>query len=855
MIRYLSHHLTAVSIAALAHLALVGNPSVGDAQEPEVMALVERYCVDCHQKEVSEGGLNLQETKWNLETSALRQRWVQVHDRIQNREMPPNVEDLPDAERASLVKMLGTAIHAADQKEVQEFGRGPMRRLNRDEFQQNLRDVLALPALDIRDMLPEDREGLHFNKTTNMLDMSRVQLAAYLDAAESALLTALASGVKPPPENVYHAVSKRLFSANNTFGGRQAMFFAKDSQAIDNKQLDESQDDPSIELALFRSAHWPYFGYPDGFVAKQPGEYRLRFTARAVHQLPGFQLKPAEKPVPMTFRARKRSGPDVSGDVRATGGMIDIQPEQAEYKTTVRLKENETIEYSLLGLPVPLARNVNNGPPSYRYPPLPPDGQPGVAFQELTITGPISSENWPPKSHQILFGELPLRPVAAGAALPVEVISEQPQDDARRLMRRFASSAVRQPLSEAEVLPFERLVLSRLEAGVPFTEAMLAGYKAFLCSSHMLYLHEPLEPQNHYPIASRLSHFLTNSRPDAPLLELARTQKLRNADRLGSETERLLLSSGAERFIKNFTDYWLDLRHLYRDEPDVRLYPEYRFDAYLIESMESETRAFFTAMIKENLPVSVIVNADFVFANDRLASHYGLASISGSAMRKVPVPSESPYGGLLTQAAILKVTANGTTTSPVVRGAWVMDRLLGQPPPPPPESVSAVEPDIRGAKTIRDLLSLHTKNSSCAGCHARFDPAGLALENFDILGGWRDKYRGVGEGEQVTGIDRAGHDFAYALTQPVDASGRLKDGRSFSDIRELKAFLATDSRQLARNLLQQWIIYSTGTPVRFSDRAEIESILDSCAITGYRTRDLLHKLIQSKIFLGPAGCH
>src|SRR5690606_34125753 len=148
------------------------------------------------------------------------------------------------------------------------------------------------------------------------------------------------------PASEYHAVSKRLFSATNTFGEREAMFFAKDSQAIDNKELDASKDDPSVELALFRSAHWPYFGYPEGFLARQPGEYLVRFKARAVHQLPGFQLKPATAPVPMTFRARKRSGPDVSGDVRATGGILDIQPEQAEYETTVRLKENETIEYS-----------------------------------------------------------------------------------------------------------------------------------------------------------------------------------------------------------------------------------------------------------------------------------------------------------------------------------------------------------------------------------------------------------------------------------------------------------------------------------------------------------------------------
>ena len=180
-----------------------------------------------------------------------------------------------------------------------------------------------------------------------------------------------------------------------------------------------------------------------------------------------------------------------------------------------------------------------------------------------------------------------------------------------------------------------------------------------------------------------------------------------------------------------------------------------------------------------------------------------------------------------------------------------MERLIGEPPPPPPTSVPAVEPDLRGAKTIRELLALHTKSDLCAACHARFDPVGLALENFDILGGWRTRYRGVEQGERVSGIDRAGHDFVYTLAEPVDAAGQLLDGRRFQNIRDLKAILAENPRQLARNLLYQFTLYATGTPVRFADRAELESILDASAANEYSVRDLLHSLVQSSIFLGP----
>ncbi len=833
-------------------LLFAASASVTTATEPPdaIRAVLQSVCLDCHNEQTSAGGLALDLLSFDLAERTHRDRWTQIHDRVAQGEMPPQREDLPDEERTRLVEQLASLLHATDAAEVKDVGRGPMRRLNREEYQQNLRDVLALPTLDIRDILPEDREGQHFNKTAETLDISRVQLTAYLDAAEAALWQALTSGNEPPPSTKYRAVGRDLFTETATFGNREAMFFARDSQAIDDQQLNASPADANIEMALFRSAHWPYYGYPRGFVARLPGEYRVRFSARAVVQLPGYTLQPATFPVPMTFRARKPSGADVSGDVRATGGLLDIQPERAAYETTVHLRDGETFEYSLLGLPVPLARNVDGGPPTYRYPPFPEGGQPGVAFQSLEIEGPLSPHDHLPQAYRILFDNLPLRPARDGIGLPIEVVSKQPHDDARRLLRRFIDQAARQTVADEARQPFERLVLTRLDKGTPLAEALLAGYQAFLCSGHMLYLHEPGRADDQYAIASRLSHFLTNTRPDVQLMRQAREGQLRDRDVLRDETNRLIASEDFERFVHNFTDYWLNLRHVHRDEPDVRLYPEYRFDAYLVESMERETRAFFSAMVRENLPISTLILADFVLANDRLARHYQLPPIPGSALRKVALSADSPYGGLLTQAAILKVTANGTSTSPVVRGAWIMDRLIGQPPPPPPPSVPAVEPDIRSATTIRELLALHAQSESCAGCHARFDPVGLALENFDILGGWRTRYRGLAAGETRTGIDRAGHDFEYALSSPVDASGQLLDGREFRDIQELKNLLAANPRQLARNLLHRFTVYATGTPVRFSDRREIEAILDANADHGYRTGDLLHGLVQSHIFLG-----
>lgn len=824
------------------------NSPVTAAERPAVVeSVISQTCIECHRGSAAEGKLDLQSLTFDLDDPVIRSRWTLIHDRVHAGEMPPDITAANKGELAPFVKALGDAIRVADRSDVAAHGRGPLRRLTREEFEQNLRDVLQLPLLDIRDMLPEDRESHRFNKTSAALDLSRVQLAAFLDAAEAALRQAMITSPQPPPTSKFRATSTQLFPEAATFGEREAMFFARDNRAIEMKDIPPAGEGPMIELALFRSAHWPYYGYPRGFVASLPGEYRVRFSARAVLQTAGYELRPASKPVPMTFRARKPSGPDVSGDVRATGGILDIAPEAQEFETTIRLLPTETFEYSLLGLPVPLARNVDGGPPTYRYPPFPEGGQPGVAFQWLEVEGPLPPKEWPPQSHRILFDDFGW-----------EIAPKNPEDDARRLLRRFVALASRVPISPEVVQKYEQLVLAQLEQGIAFPEALLAGYKAFLCSVHFLYLRDPSAPAtdttDQYAIASRLSHFLTNSRPDDPLRGLARDGVLRDREVLRRETDRLIDGPGFERFLENFAGYWLNLRHIRRDEPDVRLYPEYRFDEYLIESMGQETRTFVTAMFRENLPAAVLIDSDFVYANDRLAQHYGLQPLSGSSMRKIILPEGSPYGGLLTQGAILKVTANGTSTSPVIRGAWVMERLVGQPPPPPPKSVPAVEPDIRGAKTIRELLALHAASTTCSSCHARFDPVGLALENFDILGGWRARYRGLEQGEAVRGIDRAGHDFAYTVSEMVDPSGQLRDGRSFANIRELKALLRADQRQLARNLLQLLTLYSTGVPVRFSDRDEIESILDRCEPEHFRVRDLVHSLVQSRIFVGKEGC-
>lgn len=822
-------------VQSIAILILVAPLAAGAAIPT---AAVQKACAGCHNAKSAAGGLDLTTLGTNLSDRAIRDKWIRIHDRVEKREMPPKGVELSAEARAAMLRPLAAALHEADRADVAAHGRGPMRRLNRDEYEQNLRDLLQLPHLDIRDMLPEDREAYHFNKVADALDMSRVQLTAYLDATEAALRQAMASTAAPPEVTKFRTHGFKLFPGLRSTGTLSSMFFIKDGKGINVESerakpvTPEQLADESIEMGLFRSPGWPYGAFPQGFKSKYAGEYKVRMRARAVLQQPGFVVVPAKRYVPMTFRSRRPTNHDIAEDVKSVGGILEIQPEPRVYETTVFLGAGQTVEYGLLGLPVPQVDAIPSQPGSYRFPPFPAEGALGIAMQWLEIEGPIAPAAWPPASHRVLFDEPGLN---------------QAKHEASRLLRRFVKMASRGPVSDDAVRKFEQLVFARLDRGEPFAEAMILGYQAVLCSGLFLYLPEP---HDDFSLAERLSHFLTNTRPDAELAGVARAGKLREAAVLRRETDRLIAGAGFDRFVKAFAAYWLNLRNLRRDDPDIRLYPEYRLDEYLVDSMERESLMYVTALVRENLPVKALVESDFVYANDRLAKHYGLDAVEGTALRKVALPKDSPLGGLLTQGAILKITANGTSTSPVLRGSWIMDRIIGEPPPPPPPGVPAVEPDIRGAKTIREQLALHTKSATCAACHAKFDPVGLALENFDVAGKWRTRYRGVAEGERVTGIDHTGHDFSYTIAGPVDASGTLADGRTFRDVRELKALFAANPRALARNLLEQLTVYATGTPVRFSDRAELEKMLDACAGQGYRVRDLLHAFVQSRVFRG-----
>jgi len=494
---------------------------------------------------------------------------------------------------------------------------------------------------------------------------------------------------------------------------------------------------------------------------------------------------------------------------------------------------------------------------------------PGVAIDWFEIEGPLNA-SWPPESHKCLFGDLPITQMTAGDAIPPQrdevrsiggylpsmyldltpqerkppletVQSAQPESDGRKLLTTFLPKAFRREVAPEEIEPYIALLKSRIAAKDCFEDAMRRVYVAVLTSPEFLFHSIELTPTT---LASRLSYWLWNGPPDAQLL----AADLHKPEVLHREVDRLLADKRSERFIEDFANQWLELSRLDETTPDPQLYPEYRF--LLHEGMAAETRAFLRELIQNDLPITHLLKPGFAMLTQRLAEHYGIAGVTGVEVRKVSLPANSLRGGLLGQSAIHKLTANGTTTSPVKRGVWVMDRLLNDPAPPPPPGISAVDPDTRGTTTVREQLDKHRADTNCAACHAKIDPAGFALEAFDPIGGLRDRYRSNGKGDEPPEKGQTPWRVTYKLGPQVDPSGELPDGRQFAGVSELSTILTAHPAKLAEAFVAHLSRYATGTEVGFADRAEIRRIVESTKSSGHGLRSLIHALAANPIFIG-----
>jgi len=853
-------------------------PLHADAADRE--SFIQKNCIECHDAATKEGGLDLTSLKFNLVEPDNFNNWARIHDRVAKGEMPPPDSQRPTAaELEGFVNDLSTPLIAADRERIAKEGRSTRRRMNRYEYENTLRDLLGIPVLEVRDFLPEDNQISGFNKVGDGLDVSHVQMARYLKAADFALRNALSPQSDPIEATTtrYYAWDQRGFpkgagpTIRMTFkmlgyelqarsGRRGGANVATPTPPAPSPEVTHDREKESYVIVT--STYEPAEIQFNSFRAPVTARYKLKFSAFSMWMSTDFtKASVGHCSEPMTVYS------DRNPSLFRRLGSFDVGVEPTINEIDVWLITGETIRPDA-------ARLVRCRPPEFKNPLAEADGMPGMAFQWMEVEGPLFDQ-WPPPGHKVMFGDMPIvnRPTvepvdrgdrgdrgdraerggrrgAVDFSPKVEVVSNNHEADSEVLMRRFMERVYQNPPREVDVQRFLRVYKNALGEGYNFTDAMIASYTGVLSSPAFIYFDEKPGRLPGRALADRLAFMLWNSTPDEELLQLAASGELQNPDVLRQQTQRLLDHSKSRQFVNAFLDYWLDLRLIEATSPDTFMYPDYELDDLLVESQLEETQLFFSELLKRNLPSSSLISSDFAVINERLADLYEISGVEGTVLRPVSLPIDSIRGGLLTQGAVLKITANGTTTSPVIRGGWIMSRLLGQPPPPPPEKVPVIEADIRGATTIREQLAKHRSDALCNSCHRNIDPVGFALEGFDVMGARRERYRAMtDEGSAVKGIGHNGQRYTHRDGLPVDSSGQLPDGREFSDVRQLKQCLLENQEQVARNLLQQLIVYSTGSPIQFSDRPVVAKILERTKADGYPVRSLVHEIVQSDLFL------
>lgn len=845
---------------------------------------LEKHCVECHDADTRKGGLDLEQLqRAPMDTDAIAS-WTKVFDRIETGEMPPRKKARPeDSLKALYLSFLGDKIVSAERGLATAGERRGLRRLTRAEYEHTVRDLFAMPGVLLQSMLPSDGMAHGFDKNADALDISHVNLAKYVEAADHVLNLAIATRPEAPPVEKVRLSLAGNYQANLMLMGGDAMLM-KDGAV--HPVVPPAGVYPHVEpgsherlglfdgkdasVAVFRHEDDSWNAYFQRFASIHPGMYRVRASFWSMQWdkgrvLPSRWTEAARLSI-VHFNENGRGG----GHPSTVLGYFDapsLKPKEHAFE--VWLNPRESFGFNTASLAHVVLYRVGTWGQVDRT--MGYTG-PCIVNDWLEVEGPIHGM-WPPTSHRVLFGDIPLekfdpkakngprmparraekqeiigaRNRSDGVGVHWTVVAKDSEAEGRRLLKTFLPSLFRRPVTDEVVEGYLGRLRERLGAGDGFELAMRSVYRAAMCSPDFLYHIEPAGELDGPALACRLSYFLWNSLPDAELMSVAMRGGLKDGAEMRRQVDRLLSDRRAERFVEDFLGQWLKLRAIGSNDPDKKLYPE--FSPYLQDSMVAETRAYFRELLDKDLDASHLVGSSFVMLNDKLAAIYDVSGVDGPQIRRVDLPEGHVRGGFLTQAALLKITSNGTTTSPVPRGAFVMGRLLGRPPQAPPADVPAVEPDVRGATTIRELLDKHRSDSNCAGCHESIDPAGFALEAFDVLGNYRERYRSLDEGDAAPrGNIDSKIGISFKLGPRVDASGKWLDGSSFGDVRELRQRLISEKQLLLRNLASQLAVYGMGRPLSFADREAMRLLVGSVERRGGGVRTLVRELCASDLF-------
>ena len=798
------HHFSCLTLAVL--LAVASSRAADAPASPDfdkvLKPFLDEHCVRCHGEKKHKGELRLDTLSRDFAASGAAMHWADVMDRISSAEMPPEDEPQPKTEEATkIVDWLAARLKEGESARLARRERVTFHKLTREEYANTIYDLLGV-HYDATDPngLPEDPNWNGFERIGSVLSLSPAHVEKYFSAAEGALGEALP--VKPPPKTILH-------------------WGAFDLRGTSKKGLTPEQ------MEKVRVDVWPgstFYGQPGSVHALNlpvSGDYKLRVKlsglkpphGRAPHVviyaadldrvlLDQDVVTPEDQPVTLECLAHLPAG----------NHPIRMMNEAPGPSNLPRAGRNGSHPFF----------SVKDGREPWQTKLTDEVGQPILPFlivDWVEWEGPMSDAS----------------PTLAQQYLPK---GNKDLSEAREILKRFADRAFRRPAKDAELDDFVKLVESEMQSGETYDAALKTAFLAVLCAKDFFYLVEGSPDTNtnqinDWELAARLSYFLWSTAPDASLSEAAASGALHRPEVLRAQVARMLCDPRIARFTEAFSRQWLQLRRVGMFPPDKKLYPTY--DDYLQKSMIAETTSYFGEVLAKNLSLREFLDSDWTMLNARLAEHYEIPTVTEDRFERVALRPEDHRGGLLTQAAVLSLTSDGSRHRPVHRGKWVLESIIGKPPPPPPPNVKPIEPtpESRPKATLRMKLAAHESDANCAACHRRIDPLGLAFDNYDAIGRWRtEEIVRDGNGENPK----------------VDASGELIDGRKFSDAEGLKKLLVADIDKFNAAFIEKLATFALRRAMSVDDRAALQSLAKQSKAADYRLPAIIEALALSDLF-------
>ena len=770
---------------------------VAPAQPSPLRPVLNRYCLGCHSDRLRTAGLSL-EALDAVHVAEGAEVWEEVLRKLRSGAMPPPGRPRPDrAVVQDVLAWLEAELDGAAAAAPNPGRTDSVHRLNRAEYRNAVRDLLALDV-DVTSLLPADSADEHgFDNIAGMLSVSPTLLDRYLSAARR--LSRLAVGLPPggPTTEEY-----RVWLDQDDYLGEDLPFGSRGGVAIRHRFPVDGEY--VIDVRLYRQLFDVVIGLGS------PHEVEIRVDGERILSavIGGEETDGAP---PAAFVGDIFGSPAWEQYARNVDAGLEVRlPAKAG---------SHLVTVSFLGRPTEVEDGVPHPP---RYPERDESLESNPWVHTVAIRGP----------YEVLGpGDTPSRRKIF-TCRPTGPRDEEPC--AERILTALAGEAYRRPATGREVQTLLRFYREGRRDGT-FDDGVQFALERLLADPKFLFRieREPVDlaagavyAVSDLELASRLSFFLWSSIPDAELLGAAARGELRNPERLERQVRRMLADDRSQALVDNFVGQWLLLRNLTGAAPDLNAFPD--FDENLREAFERETRLFVESTFREDRSVVDLLRANYTFMNERLARHYGVPNVYGSHFRRVTFGDDDPRGGLLGQGSFLTVTSYPNRTSPVLRGRWVLESLLGTPPPSPPADVPGLPDRGEGGRpaAVRERLERHRENPACATCHAPMDPLGFALENFDAVGGWRDAENGM----------------------PVDSSALLPDGTRFRGPAGLRAFLVSQHRQFVGAMTEKLLAYALGRRLEYYDRPAVRNIVREAAARDYRLSEIVLGIVRSPAF-------